>query len=295
MIKINDTIIENKQFPDGTQCLFNIDTNAFVNTSNVTIIWYYENDSEMATLLFLKKHIEENNDFAKNNIVLKMLYIPNARMDRVKSKNEVFTLKYFCDFINYLNFRKVYVLDPHSDVSAALINNIEIIKPDTFIFKALYEIEDLGISSDYKNSTYIYFPDAGSMKRYKDMFPENNIIYGEKDREWNTGKIIGLKIFNQHGERLEATEENKPLKHKNILMVDDIISYGGTFAYSADKLKSLGASSIFAYASHVENSIIDDDRNLVRDRLNKGIIDKLYTTNSLYKGGTTDKIKVVNC
>ena len=43
-------------------------------------------------------------------------------------------------------------------------------------------------------------------------------------------------------------------------MVDDIISYGGTLAYSADKLKAMGAAHISAYATHVEDSAINTDK-----------------------------------
>lgn len=46
-------------------------------------------------------------------------------MDRVKNPDEVFTLKYFCEFINDLKFDVVYVNDPHSDVSMALLNNVK--------------------------------------------------------------------------------------------------------------------------------------------------------------------------
>ena len=42
-----------------------------------------------------------------------MPYIPNARQDRVKGPEDVFTLKYFANVINALGFRTVTVLDPH--------------------------------------------------------------------------------------------------------------------------------------------------------------------------------------
>ncbi len=50
-------------------------------------------------------------------------------MDRVKNSDEVFTLKYFAEFINDLKFDTVEVGDPHSNVSTMLIDNISIIEP----------------------------------------------------------------------------------------------------------------------------------------------------------------------
>ena len=46
-----------------------------------------------------------------------MPYIPNARKDRAHREKDVFTLKYFANIINSLNFDNVYVLNPHSNVS----------------------------------------------------------------------------------------------------------------------------------------------------------------------------------
>ena len=118
MIQVNRKTVELSRFPDGTLHLV-----PEIDMSNVdyhvTISWYYENDSEMAALMFLTKHFKENGF----EVILFMPYIPNARMDRVKNENDVFTLKYFADFINSLHFSLVIVLDPHSAVSEALINN----------------------------------------------------------------------------------------------------------------------------------------------------------------------------
>ena len=191
-------------------------------------------------------------------------------------------MKYFCDFINYLNFDKVVIFDPYSDVTPALIKKVEIITPNNIISDVLDDIEMTNETPVYKGTTLIYFPDAGAMKRYKDMprLKGYNLIYGEKDRDWRTGKIVGLKIFNQAGERIDDHEDY--LKGQSVLMIDDIISYGGTLAYSADALKKIGATYIYAYASHLENSIVDASVNKIRERLDNETITELFTTNSLY-------------
>jgi ribose-phosphate pyrophosphokinase len=76
-------------------------------------------------------------------------------------------------------------------------------------------------------------------------------------------------------------------------MIDDIISYGGTMAYSADKLKEMGAVKIYAYASHTENSILDKEKGTFLNRLNDNIISGLFTTNSIYNG-SHPKIRVIH-
>ena len=283
MIKVNNFRITREEFPDGTQRLLNFDENS-INwgmNNEVVITWLYENDAEMGTLLFLTNHIKETfSNYSKLKLV--MPYVPNGRMDRTKSDCEVFTLKYFCDFINFLGFDRVSVFDPHSDVTPALIRNVEVITPNKIIDDVLNEIEVSKDTPVYNGTTIIYFPDAGAMKRYKDMprLKGYEIIYGEKDRDWRTGKIVGLKVFNQKGERIDNMDDY--LSGKSVLMIDDIISYGGTLAYSADALKKIGAAYIYVYASHVEKSIVDANVNKVKERLDNDVITEVFTTNSLY-------------
>lgn len=125
----------------------------------------------------------------------------------------------------------------------------------------------------------VYFPDAGAMKRYKDLplLKNKTMFYGEKVRDWKTGVITGLCIYDKVGTKVVEISNDL-----NILMIDDIISYGGTMAYSADKLKELGANKIFAYATHVENSILNEEKGTLLKRLKDGTVEKVFTTNSLF-------------
>ena len=152
MIKINNDVVKIEKFPDGTPRI-NIDSNNITEEHYdgcgfITITWLYENDAEMFYLLLVKKHLERF--FTNVAYYLYISYVPNARMDRTKSNDEVFTLKYFCDFINWLRFSAVYVLDAHSDVSVALINNCINENPKTYIDNALTIIAN--------NDIYSIFP-----------------------------------------------------------------------------------------------------------------------------------------
>jgi chromosomal replication initiator protein len=84
-------------------------------------------------------------------------------------------------------------------------------------------------------------------------------------------------------------------KYRNIdiLMIDDIISYGGSLYHSANKLKELGVGKIYAYATHTENSVLDREKGTLIKSLENGTVEKLFTTNSLYSG-KHEKIEVVN-
>lgn len=288
MIKVQDKIIDVKRFPDGTQMLLDFEVDALYRPTPFKILWCYESDDEALTLMYLKRHLDNNyKPGYRANVELFMPYVPNARMDRVKSDTEIFTLKHFCWFINSLGFDKVYIMDPHSIVSEALIDNVCVLRPSNIISNV---IDKMLCLNDFERDVVIYFPDDGAYKRYKDLlcFKDLKCIYGKKERDWETGKILGIEIYDKNGSKLTNEIENC-----DVLMVDDIISYGGTLAYSADKLKEMCAAHISAYATHVENSVLDEEKGTLLKRYNDKIVDTVYTTNSIYHGNHP-MVEVIN-
>ena len=259
MIKLNDEIINIKHFPDGT-VNFKICENGNFLTLDVEegdipnqLYWYYENDSEMFIVYCIVNIIRES--YPNSKIDLNLPYLPNARMDRVKNRNEAFTLKYFAKFINDLNFETVFIYDIHSNVGNALIDRVAELYPYDDVEKVLKE----------NNIDTLYFPDEGSVKRYADKF-DKPFIFGMKKRDWESGNILGLDVLG----------DTELIKGKDILIVDDICSRGGTFYYSAKKLKELGANKIYLFVTHCENTILDGEL------LTSGLIERVYTTNSIF-------------
>ena len=267
MIKVNGTTVEVNKYPDKTPRInLNpelINEKMIDGSSFIQIDWLYENDEELFHLFLIKKHLERH--FSNVEYTLYMPYIPNARMDRVKNDEEIFTLKYFCDFINSLKFAIVTVLDAHSNVSTALLDNCVCEDPKEYIETVLMNLPD---------DTILYFPDAGAAKRYTELFPERMYCYGEKKRDWKTGKILGLEI----------RKNGIDLENKTVLMIDDIISYGGSFFYSAKALKEEGTGMIYAYATHTEESVLDKEKGTFLKALEDNTVEQLFTTDSLFKG-----------
>ena len=219
-------------YPDGT---LKIDIEE-TNIKSVLFIWKFKSEAEFMQLSYMAGNIRDRYPCA--DIQLYLPYLPNARMDRVHSETEVFTLKYFCSLINSLGFTKVMVLDVHSSVGAALINRCVNISPELYI-----SIMRKSIGFDSQND-YVLFPDEGSCKRYTKYFSDcKNIGFGIKKRDWATGKILGFDIYGDNP------------AGKNVLIVDDICSYGGTVFHSAKKLKELKCNEINVFFTHCENSI----------------------------------------
>jgi ribose-phosphate pyrophosphokinase len=192
-------------------------------------------------------------------------------MDRVKDGGDLFTLKYFAEIINSLNFDRVLILDAHSNVSLALIDRVRNINPAPFIEKAISNIGPTITIKENKGTTsslVAFYPDEGAMKRYSDD-TKLPYAFGIKKRDWTTGKIQGLDIQNQ-----------ELVKGKDVLIIDDICSRGGTFYHAAKALKAAGAARIYLYVSHLERTVLEGD--LYSEMIQNGLIEGIYTANPLF-------------
>ena len=262
MIFIGENVIERESFPDGTP-LIKLDPidieNSLSHSDHMVIInWFYESMDELFTVYCLTEHLR---DAGFESISLYMPYLPNARQDRVKNEEDVFTLKYFCQIINSLNFKWVHIVDAHSSVGPALIDRVINEAPRSVLLNVFTKL-DRNEKVDIDNLV-IFYPDEGAMKRYSQLV-EHPYAFGIKRRNWEDGKIMGLDVI---------TSES--LEGKDILIIDDICSRGGTFFHSARKLKELGVNKIYLYVTHCEDTIHKGEL------LESGLVEKIYTTNSI--------------
>jgi len=251
MIFVNNVVVEKIIFPDGTYLFDDKNLKIKSNIKQIEILWRYEPNEEMI-LYYITKHLQ-NKYYVP--IILNLPYVPNARMDRIKKDSEIFTLKWFCQFINDLSFDEVIIRDPHSNVTPAMIDNVIIEDINESVFNLINTILN-------KDCDIVVYPDEGAYKKYNFSFP---YLFGIKDREWKNGQIISLSL---HGKL--------PGYPFNALIIDDICSYGNTALYTAKELKKIGAKEIYLYITHCENSILKGDL------INSGLINKIYTTDSIF-------------
>lgn len=257
MIRIGDKVIDQLSFPDGA---LNV---KIPEVDNLLVSWHYQNDSELFTLICLRKH------FKNYPMALYMPYCPHARMDRVKSAEDCFTLKYFCEVINSLEFSEVYIEDPHSNVAPALLNNCVTVQPFSHLEHVMEKIEN-------SEDLVMCYPDEGAMKRYSGLV-EKPYCFGIKKRDWETGTIQGLDLMN-----------GEIVKDKDVLIVDDICSRGGTFVHTAQALKDAGAANVYLYITHCERTIFNGEI------FSSGLIEKVFTTNSIFPANSTsENIEIV--
>lgn len=276
MIKVNDKVIQYNTFPDNTLNIKGDSEIVCTNDSTVVISWHYNNDSEFMAVYFLTKYYQE----LGVKVILYLPYVPNARMDRAEENGDIFTMKYFGELINSLNFHRVFMLDVHSSVTNACIKNSVELSSDDLMQEAIRSIAE-----EEKCEPIVFFPDKGAMRRYSKHI-HIPFGHGEKNRDWNSGKILGYDVVDLSPEQI---------KGKNIIIRDDICSKGGTFYYAAKRLKELGANNIYLFVTHCENNVhYGQFGELKVSLLDTGLIKHIFTTDSIYNLPASDMITVYN-
>lgn len=151
-------------------------------------------------------------------------YIPYARQDRACVAGEPHSIKVFAGLLNSLNFNNIYVLDPHSDVTPALIDNIIVMEQ--------HEVW----RNDYGNKVLVA-PDAGALKKiYK--FNHPHVACLNKKRDVTNGAILGTEIA------------SGDVAGKDCVIIDDICDGGKTFIESAKVLRAAGANRVELKVTH---------------------------------------------
>ncbi len=240
MLKLNSNKVEFGNFPNNEHYL-PIEQLKIHDRANVVQL-IYENDSDLVKLAILKNWLDEMNAPAE----LHLPYMPHSRMDRANGTYAV-SLHAICQLINSLNFYKVVVREPHSPETTRLINNVEV--EDWCLNRVRSIFKRGGFDS-------VCFPDHGAKTRY-DWDESGKTSWGEKERDFLTGEIKGLKLIGECG--------------KNVLIIDDICSRGGTFVRIAKLLKEKGTNRIGLLVSYVENTIFKGE---IFD-----YVDVIYTNN----------------
>lgn len=168
-----------------------------------------------------------------------------SRQDRINPTGDtLFTIKGVAKLINSLGCPIVRVLDPHSDVTPALIDRCVAISAADILTAQL-----LSETSNFKMDPYdaVVAPDAGAEKRAGKVAQKLGVplIHGWKTRDVKDGKLTGFGIESAWDISIEVGPDREP----HVLVVDDICDGGGTFIGLADALDAEGLTADL-YVTH---------------------------------------------
>ncbi len=159
-------------------------------------------------------------------------YFPAARQDRVMVPGEALTVNVYADLLNALDLREVIVFDPHSDVTAAVLDRCRAVSNHLFIERVVSTLGERPL---------LVSPDAGALKKVHGLSKALGgieVVECGKSRDVRTGALSGFRVH--HGD----------LEGRTCLVVDDICDGGGTFVGLAGVLKERGAGDLHLAVSH---------------------------------------------
>lgn len=225
-------------------------------SGDITVVARIQSTESLVKLLLLDELLGRVHREGRRTLVVP--YFPYARQDRVMQPREAFSLKAVARLINGLGFGEVVTCDPHSDVTAALVENIRVIPQVDLVagHKPLVELLRT-------RKPVIIAPDAGAAKKafcvaQRFALP---LVTASKVRDTSTGAILRTELH-----------APAPLANADVLIVDDICDGGRTFIELAKVLRSQGAAQVFLYVTH---GIFSQGMGVF-----SGLIDGVFTTNS---------------
>lgn len=267
MIKINDREIKFSKFPNGETLVDTTILNEAKDGCRIDFKW--EKDEDILHLYFVMCHLRDK-EITKKQIFI--YYMPYSRMDRQQNDN-CFTLKHVCEMIvdAKRKWDYVYIVEPHSDKTLDLLENVQRINAITPLMQKICSIENVDV---------ICYPDKGAKARFCDDKVDLPVVYCEKVRDFDTGEIKGLEL-----------KSDIDLNGKNVLILDDLCSKGGTFYYTAKKLKENGVKDVFLGVCHMENTVMQGELLEGEYTSYKSLIKHVYCFNTMLDDFRRDYIK----
>lgn len=206
--------------------------------------------------------------------------IPNlidAQADRRFDIDQPHGLKLVCEFLNRLDNFNYKIFHPHNaEVVEALIENVEIIDSSNYLTRVLNWSSDPFIEGNINhidmNNLVFLLPDGGAYKWGVKLIDKvlkdptkYDILAAAKNRQYTDG----------HSKLVQQLPDYD-FEGKDILIIDDICVYGGTFKGLAKMLRERNCGKLFLAISHL--TIQELGKDPVTD-----YFEKVFTTNSKFE------------
>ncbi len=222
VLNVSVVKLERKRFPDGELYVRLMDD---VSDEDVIIVQTTFPDEKIIELFLLMDAVKE----AKaNSITVVAPYFGYARQDQKFKDGEPISARAIAKLIS-LNTDFFVTVDPHKEYILDFFDCEA---------KSCSAVSAIAEHLKTKDVDMILAPDKGALNRAK-----------------KAASIIGcdfdyMEKTRIDGETVEIKPKNLDAKNKNVAIVDDIISTGGTMAKSIQQLKKNGANKVFAACTH---------------------------------------------
>jgi ribose-phosphate pyrophosphokinase len=165
------------------------------------------------------------------SIIAVIPYYPYARQDRKEKGRVPITAKLVADLLEKAGVTRVLTMDLHTDQIQGFFNiPVDHLYARRLFVKALKELK--------LKDAIVVSPDVGSNKMARKFAEDLKVDLAIVDKR----RISGRKV--------EVNALIGDVKGKQVILVDDICSTGGTLQTAAKVCKEEGAKSVFAIVTH---------------------------------------------
>lgn len=219
-------------------------------------------------LWHLNQLVDAHWNFFRERPIITIPNLIDAQADRRFADNQSSGLKLVCQFLNNMD-ATFKIFHPHNpEVVEALMDNVEIIDNSYFINSVLVQTHEI-IKSEKENKLIVLLPDGGAYKWGVKLMDKleftNTVLACAKNRVYENGKSI-----------LKQQLPDFDFEGKDILIVDDICVYGGTFKNLANMLRERNCGKLYLAVSHM--TVQELGQNPVTN-----YFDKVFTSNSKFE------------
>ena len=199
-----------------------------------------------------------------------MPYIGYARQDREFLEGEIITISVIGQMLRTVGTKKVITIDIHSTKA---LKELKMSSENvTAVFELVKYFKKLRITNPL-----VVSPDSGGKQRAKEFAKllGTDFLYLEKNRNRKTGQVNILT-------------SKVSVKNRNIILVDDMISTGGSIIKSTQFLKKQKCKRIFVACTHA--LLVNDAEKRIR---NAGVSQIISTNTIPRKTSKVDVSKII--
>lgn len=241
-----------------------------VNNSNVIILQsnsYPVNDN----IIELSLIADALRRSGAHKITAVIPYFGYSRKEKQTRKGEPISAKVIADLITTSGVNKVVCLDLHAD---AIVGFFDV----PVIYLSALELLASRIKKEKIKSPVVVAPDVGGVKRARNFAALLDAPLAVIEKHRYTHVRDHMEVLSMSGE----------VSGDNAIIIDDVISTGGTIIESAKALKKKGVKKVIVCATHgvfANNAI---------PRLEKSPIDKIIVTDSIRQDTKSSKVEMVS-
>jgi ribose-phosphate pyrophosphokinase len=198
-------------------------------------------------------------------------YFGYSRKEKQSRTGEPISAKVVADLIISSGVNKVICLDLHADAIVGFFNV-------PVIYLTALEVLASRLKEQKLNSPVVVAPDVGGVKRARNFANYLNAPLAVIEKHRQIDRRDKMEVLSMSGEVTGDTA----------VIIDDVISTGGTIIESANALKQRGVNKIIVCATH---GVFAGD---AVKNIDKSPIDKVIVTDSIAQHAKSPKIEVVS-